>query len=358
MELFHANAQWSNRPADERFTSLEAMHAATKAYADKAAEAVTPWGDVRVESVGDNMSVTGKSGVQATLTHYAFGQLSARADAPAHYLRQLPGTLAAQNLNYGLKARPQGDAKLLFHQNGGLVLRAATSDTYARVWNHEVIARLIDAANRSGLVPARPTFRQFSGDAPALYASDHDMFAFLMSAEREIKDPTGASLFRGVIAQNSEVGDCALKLMGFYFRDICGNHIIWGAREIAEVKLSHVGRVRQRWADAMIRVRQYMDGAASLEEAKFREASQMILPGTSKDEILDAVFGSKAAKSAGITRKALAAGYDAVVPEQDGPANNVWSLVQGFTRASQATPHADDRTELDRQAGKLLQIAF
>lgn len=38
MNLYQANAQWANRPQDERFNSLEAMYTATRHYAACAVE--------------------------------------------------------------------------------------------------------------------------------------------------------------------------------------------------------------------------------------------------------------------------------------------------------------------------------
>lgn len=357
MELFHANEQWSTRPADERFTSLEAMHSATLAYAESAREKSVPWSDLRVEAAGRDLSLIGKAGTPAALTHYAFGQLSARIGAPAGYLRQLPATLAAQNLNHGLKERGNDVAQLLFHQNGGLLLRAATSDKYSRIWNHEVIERLIDVSARHDLMPARATIRATSfgqtGEERALFASGHDMFAFLMTRERGVIDPMGQEMFRGVIAINSEVGAAALKIMSFYFRDICGNFIIWGAEQIAEISLRHVGDIRRGWNNAQVSVRRYLDGAASLETAKFQEMTREIAG--SKDEVLDKVFGLRINE---LSRKAIGEAYDAVVVPEDGAANTVWGLAQGVTRISQKETFADERHKLDKGAGKLLAAAF
>jgi len=369
MELFHAANQWATRPDDERFRTLEDMHAATKAYADIAGEAVVPWSDLRTEAQGQEVHVLGKVGVQAQLTHYSFGQLARKVSAPAGYLRTLPATIAAQNLNYGLKHKGDStEAQLLFHANGGLLLRAATSTRYERVWNHEVIARLIDFSARHDLVPAQATF-SWSDRRPgddqdggtyldpdadrALYASDHDMFAFVMSPERTITGPLGETLRRGVIVQNSEVGAASLKFMGFLFRDLCMNHIIWGAQEVAEVSMRHVGDIRGRWDSALLNVRKYLDGSATLAEAKMEELTVQIA-GT-KDDVLDKLFGIR---SLGLSRKALSASYDAVKPDEDGDPRTVWGMVQGITRESQQQPYAEDRTAMDRAAGKLMQVAF
>lgn len=356
MQLYSASNQWATRPADERFQTLEDMHAATLAYAQAAATKTVPWSELRVEASGEDLYLT-RGATPARLTNFAFKQLSARAGAPPSYVSTLPATLAAQNLNYGLKNRVGAatEAQLLFHQNGSLVLRAATSDKYERVWNHEVIARLIDTASRNSLVPAKQTFSwdgtPVPADAPAaLYASDHDMFAFLMSTARDLQTPTGGLMRRGIIVTNSEVGDRSLGIMGFAFVDVCRNHIIWGAEQIAEVRIAHVGEIHRKWFDAQVRVRQYLDGAASLDSARYAEWTKRIA-GT-KDEVLDAVFGKRI-----LSRSKLADAYEAVVVEQDGDPMTQWGLAQGITRLSQG-PFADERHEMDRAAGRLLAVSF
>lgn len=363
MEIFHASRQWAQRPDDERFDSLEEMRLATKKYADVAGEAVVDWRDLRVRAQGDELELVGDAEVPARLTHYAFGQLASRVSAPAGYLRSLAPTLAAQNLNYGLaRKRSATDAQLLFHTNGSLLLRAATSTRYNRIWNHEIISRLQDLCARHDLTPAHATFSW--GDAPdpdpeqddldrALYASDHDMFAFVMSPDRVVMDPVGEPLRRGVIVQNSEVGDKSLAFMGFYFRDVCANHIIWGAERVAEVRFSHVGDVHGKFEEAVVSVREYMDGAASVDEAEFREFTTKI--GEDKKDVVDAIFGKRSIR---LPRKTVEAGYDAVVPDEDGDPRTVWGILQGLTRISQEEAYAEDRVEVDRAAGKLLEVEF
>lgn len=88
-----------------------------------------------------------------------------------------------------------------------------------------------------------------------------------------------------------------------------------------------------------------------MDEAKIADLTRKKIAAT-KEEVLDVLFGRKIA---GLTRSTLEAGYDAVVPEQDGDARTAWGIVQGLTRYSQTVPFADKRTEIDRAAGKLLQ---
>jgi hypothetical protein len=362
VEIFAASNQWATRPADQRFGSLQAMYDATRHYAEHAREATVAGDVLRVEGVDGDLRVIGKAGVPATITHYALGQLAQRAGAPASYLRELPSTLAASNLNYGLARAEQSNVQLLFHSNGKLVLRAATSERYSRIWNYEVVERLIDVADRNALIPGMQTFAWGGGELPpvaerdkALYASDHDMFAFLMSEQTTVTDPVGQTLRRGIIVSNSEVGAASLRFTGFYFRDVCCNHIIWGAQDVAEVRLVHTGDIQGKLAGALVECRKYLNGSGSLDEAAFESARVQIAG--DKDAVLDKLFGIR---SLGLTRKVLAASYDAVVPEQDGDPRTVWGMAQGITRHSQATPFADERNALDRAAGRLLakQIAF
>lgn len=359
--IHSASHQWATRPADERFASLEAMFIATKNYRDNSVEKERPWSDLRVEAQGDDLAMIGKAGIPAKIGHYAFGQLAGRIGAPPAYLRSLPTTLAAQNLNFGLKERVTGVASLLFKKGTDLVLRAATSDVYERVWDHEVVARLIDLSAREGLIPGRTTMG--GTDNPegldangqpsrSLYASDHDMFAFLIG-DKQIIDPVGQSMYRGIIVANSEVGDRSLMVQSFLFRECCWNHNIFGAKNIVEVKLRHVGEIRSKWLSAQAQIRRYLDSDTSLEQAKFSQLRAQIAG--SKEEVLDTLFGKR---SLGLSRKALEASYEAVVPEQDGDPKSVWGFAQGITRHSQTMPYADDRFTMDRAAGRLMDLDF
>jgi hypothetical protein len=360
MELFHANQQWSTRPADQEFPTVQALFDATKAYADTARERPNvSVNSLRVEAIDGDVQLVGRGGVPARLTHWSFGQLAARVEAPASYLRDLPATLAAQNLNHGLARRVASDqdatANLLFHTNGSLLLRAITSDKYSRVWNYEVAERLLEL-QASGWTPATPDVRSMGeGDRVPLYASDHDMFAFLMHPDREVREignPSG--LKRGLIAGNSEVGGGSLWLLRFLYREMCGNHIIWGAEDVSEIRARHVGNVRDTFAKWQIDIRRYLDESPLAQEAKIAEAQTRKIAGT-KEQLLDALFGKR---SLGLSRKALEASFDAVVPDQDGDPLTVWGYAQGVTRYSQTLDYTDERVKIDRAAGKLLEMAF
>lgn len=360
MELFKAHEQWATRPDDQRFGSLRELYDATLAYAKTSAEREVKFADLSamVDNGGD-VAIVGKAGNTAKLTHWAFGQLANRVGAPAEYLRGLPAALACDNLNHGLSTRKATDrasstANLLFHSNGSLLCRALTTDKYERVWNHEVAERLLEWETR-GWAPARPTIRDLGDGKLPLYASDHDMFVFLAHSDLAIAEPgQDGALYRGVIVENSEVGAGSLKLTRFLYREMCGNHIIWGASNVTDLSLRHVGRIRDRMYRWQIALRQYANEGTTADHDRVVKAMATTIADT-KEGVLDKLFGIR---SLGLSRKTVEAGYDAVLPAQDGSPNTVWGMAQGLTRHSQTLAFADKRTDLDRAAGKLLEFSF
>jgi hypothetical protein len=387
MHIFDASNQWANRPADERFSSLQEMLDACRGYARGAAEASVPFSDLRLEKVKDDLHLVGKTGVPAKLTHYVFDQIARLASAPANYLRTLPATLAAQNVNHGLAARSSSaanDAKLLFHKNGELVLRALTTDRYERIWNWELIERMMNmGADGWQVPPARPSMADQPGTRPAteadvlagrssglsiqvgdliapagLYASDHDMFAFLVNEKNRIDNGTELGLARGVFFTNSEVGDKAITRTTFLYEYVCGNHIVWNATGVQKLKVEHTGKnLRGKLQMFAAELTEYAESSAKTDEEAIRRAQRKVIAAT-KDEVLDSLFKLRIS---GISKVALAAAYDlAVEHEQDANAapNTVYGMVHGLTRLSQQTDYTDHRTVLDVAAGKVMQIAF
>lgn len=385
MNLYTASSQWSTRPDDERFWSLSDAHAATLGYRQSAIEKSLPYSDLRVEAQDSDVVLVGKANVPAKLTHWAFGQLASRCSAPAGYLRELPCTLAAQNLNYGLKNRAGDDsAQVLFHRNGSLLARAFTSAIYNRIWNHEVIARALDLEARGWRTPpARPCREGQAGSrlateadvlqtkggggglsvnigdliAPAgIYASDHDCFLFLVNEQNRLEDGSEGGLSRGVFITNSEVGAASLRITRFLYRHVCGNHIVWGASAVDELRLRHVGEtIIGRFQAVVDEQANWVKQGAREDEGRIRQAQSFIL-GDDKDEVLDKVFG---VKSIGLSRTVLSDAYETVYRHpEDGDPRSAWGLAQGITRNSQLSSFSDERDRLDRAAAKVVELAF
>lgn len=400
MNLFNANYQWANRPDDERFATLEDMKNATLEYTKSAVMApnVPVDSHFRVEAQDGNLALLGKNNIPSSVTHYAFGQLAKLVKAPADYLRTLPPTLAAQNVNAGLKKRQEeneGDKlNILMHKTSDkYTVRSVTTDRYDLVWNYRVLEAIQRYMVPAGwqVPPARParpgqagTRKATEADilpnqnefglsikvgddiAPAgLYASDHDMFVFLVNQTDPAWD--GARwLHRGVFIEQSEVGDCGLNATAFTYANVCGNHIVWDAGEVKKVRVRHIksedakqGRTLDnfitRWRAMSLSL---PSGAKLTEDIGWARAKEIA---KSKEDVVDAVYKfAKVNNLTRINRTAIDASYDLAERSGNyGAPTTVWGMVNGLTEYSQTGAiHTDTRTDFDRQAGRIMEIAF
>lgn len=389
--LFSAFNQWAIRPADQRFWNLTELHEATIKHRHQAVTATINLPDVRVEAVGNSLQLTGRQGIPAKFTHWAFGQLSSLAGAPGSYLRTLPSTLAAQNLNHGLKQRENGESHLLMTgpQEGqhpalnpasqGYRIRAFTSDRYTRIWNHTIVERLLDLPDVWRVPPARPAPMGDARARPAteadilnrkgmlsinvgdmiapagLYASEEDMFVFMIDESRPIYDGTEQGLARGFFVINSEVGKSSFRVITFLYRHVCGNHIVWDAKGMSEIRVRHVGTAPTKaFQHLQLQLIKYAEASATEDEQRIQTAKTFKIA-ANQDDVIDTIFQKKI-----LSRSNAQAAYELCEQnvDTDGDPRTVWGLAQGVTRLSQEQVNADQRVALDRAAGKVLQIAF
>jgi len=360
--LMQASGQWSSRPADQRFSSLETLAENVAKVRARAHESHNvPYKALRVEAAGDDIKLIGPANVPASLTHWSFGQLAGRVGAPANYLRTLSPTLSAQNLNYKL-ARIEdhiGDdlddraAKLLLDVNGSFTVRALTGEGYSRIWNADIVSRL------QALVDQNPQWQPapaaFDGSR-GLYASDHDLFCFMVDNERRIFEKApGGGLARGFFVANSEEGDKAFWMLTFFYEFVCGNHRVWGASGIRELNIRHVGSADDRAFEQLtVELKRYAESSASEDEAKIQAAMNFKIADT-KEAVLDAVFGLRIG-----SRKMLLAGINKADEHADwyGSPLTAWGLAGGLTEIARDVVHADQRVVAERAAGRVMQMAF
>ena len=326
-----------------------------------------------------------QGGHQHAVTHRSFGQVCQRVNAPASHLRTLPATLAAQNLNHGLAHRGAGEAQMLLRrgENGhdSATLRALTSDWYSRLWDAEVLERCLELEARGWKVPrarpvlgitgelARPATAEdvLRGNADALsiresdlvapagiYLSDRDLFVFLVDETTRINDGTEAGLMRGLFVTNSEVGAASLRPTCLLFRAVCGNHTVWHARNVLDVRLRHRGNIESRaWHAFRAGVQRYLEASTSEEEGLIRSAKRLKL-GATREAVIEV-----AGKVTALPERTLGLAYDNVRDDVDGDPRTAWGLAQGLTRYPQLATRnqGDRRDQLDRAAGRLVELA-
>ena len=96
-------------------------------------------------------------------------------------------------------------------------------------------------------------FVEVTKDTTTLYASDRDVFLFLVDDAHPIEAgrlPNGDPdlYFRGFYAWNSEVGSKTLGIASFYLRAVCMNRNIWGAEGFEEISIRHSKFAGHRFA--------------------------------------------------------------------------------------------------------------
>lgn len=364
--------QWISRPADERFLSLNDLHAAVKARTDvtfedridtRRVEFIAP--EPKAIEDTHRMTVGLSNGREVAPTNWSFGQLAGLAGAPAGYLRKLPSQIVADALAYGMRYNRENEAIKLYGRDG-LDLRAATGPDYGRIFDHEVVEAVQQiAGNGTGdarwKVPGVMDWRTMvydpehpvTTDTTTLYASDRDVFIFLVDDRHPIsvgKLPNGDDdlMSRGFYVTNSEVGSSALKIAAFYLRAICCNRIMWGVEGFQEVSMRHSKYAPARFVEeARPALQSFADGSSArlIEGVEKAKAAKIA---AEKDEALEFLAAR------GLSRKRAVEVFESVEQHEGRPLRTVWDAAQGITRVAQAIPHTDERVEFERVAGKLL----
>ena len=370
--ISRVSSEWFSRPDDERYLSLTELHAAVKARASRATTRTVESRDVRVEATRDNaerlaLIVPGRDEPVAP-THWSFGQLCSLVGAPSGYLRELPAPLAAINLQHGLLNHRAELMKTLETEEGRTELRAVTGPDYGRIWDHELVAAVMKiAGNGTGdtrwKVPGLLDWStmthnphvEVTRDTTTLYASDRDVFLFLVDDAHPIEAgrlPNGDPdlFFRGFYCWNSEVGSKTLGMASFYLRAVCMNRNIWGAEGFEEISIRHSKFAANRFAhEAAPALENFANSSPTSFLSGIMAARQRIVARTDDDR---QDFLRKRGFSKAETSRIIAT----VLDEEGHPPESVFDFVQGITAIARDRPHQDARLDLESKAGKLLAL--
>jgi hypothetical protein len=358
--LTKASRQWATRPDDERFTSLNDMLAHFHSIREHSRETVVTTKRIQAAPTDDNrgLVITGPNGHAYEPTHWAFGQLATLAQAPAGYLRNLPAPLAADCVNYGLQfKRDVSEVGILLQREGETAtLRAATGPKYGRIWNADIVSGLVrrfgDGVSGDFRVPGEFGHRvEVTKANTTLYAGDRDMFVFLADEDHRIEIPNRrdgepGTLARGFFVWNSEVGAATFGVATFLFDYVCCNRIVWGAKEYKQVTIRHTSGAPDRYIDQI--------APALAQYAR-----------SSTDSITRAIADARRAKlddvDAWLTQRfsrTLAAQIQQAHLNDEGrPVETLWDVSTGITAHARGLNHQDSRVALEREAGKVLDLA-
>lgn len=369
------SSQWFSRPDDQRFTSLEDLQAAVVLAKEESRANLADVRDIRVISKNDDPDYLGLSlpddrGTDGQLivqpNNWAFGQMCSLLSVPAGYLTKLPAKIAGINMQYALMNFREEVVKTYVRVNGKVELRAATGPQYGRIFDAEVVEAVRKiAGNGTGDTrwkvpgclnwtdgtydPNKPITKQ----STTLFASDRDVFMFLVDDRNPIeigklKDGSPDLVFRGFFAWNSEVGSKTFGLATFYLRGVCQNRCLWGVEGFEEITIRHSRGAPDR----------FMREAAPALETYANQNTGALLAGVKAAKL--AVVAKNDEQRAeflgrqGFTKPEAKQILEACLTEEGKAAESVWDFVQGITAAARSKTHQDQRIDMERKAGKLL----
>lgn len=348
--LYEAHSQWADRPPDQRFPDLEALYNFTNTRRKASSEERLPLRELRVTVTDDHGLAINGSTPQSSLTHWSFGQLCSRTSSPAGYLRTLPANLAKECLQHNI-LNSHGECKLLSEvmgSNGSRTLAAVTGPDYGRIWDADVVESLMHAVEGTGwhVPPGRPAF---GSDYNGLYASDRDMFAFLVNDEKPI-EVGNANLGRGFFLWNSETGSATFGVTTFLYNYVCSNHIVWDAEEIEELRITHRKWAPERFGELALPVlNRFVESRGSTDRIVDTVAQAMK---TRVGETLEEV--QKWFKPRSFTQREVAQAWSVGSSEGEN-ATTLWGMLQGLTGSARKYAHIDARVSLESRAGQLLR---
>lgn len=360
-------AQHQTRPMDQRYLDLDSMYRAVESRRVRSAVGGVAIENLRMVPRDDGTLGVFDRGAKAAvnpvaahggnLTHWSMGQLAQLVGAPAAYLRKLPSVITAMNLQWQLDHRAQEERKsasmmVVRDANNEIAdVQCFTSETYGRIWDADVIKAIRDRISPDWKVPLTSKASANTKRGTTLYASDRDCYVFLVNEANpiEVTLPGGKvdTLFRGFYCWNSEVGHTSFGFAAFLYRHICDNRMIMGMQEFKQLVIRHSAGGPSRF---MVQAQQELDRQLN-----------------SSPDSLVRVVKAAAAKSIGDTEKdarewlrdqgftALLAqqAYTRAEEENEDP-RTVWGIVQGLTATARDIEHTDERVDLERRAGKLL----
>jgi hypothetical protein len=367
------SSEWFSRPDDERFLSLDDLAAMVQRRTERSQTRVIESARIHVEASREDperlaLTLPGDDRPVAP-THWSFGQLASLVGAPTAYLRQLPAPLAGINLQYGLTSHRAEQVKTLEAEGGRIELRAVTGPDYGRIYDHELVEAVQRIAG-NGVGETRwkvPGVLDWSTgiynpnvdvtrDTTTLYASDRDVFLFLVDDLNPIEAgrlPNGEPdlYFRGFYCWNSEVGARTLGMASFYLRAVCQNRNLWGVEDFEEITIRHSKYAASRFAHEAAPALQSFADSSPLPFLNGVKAARARIVARNDEERGDFL------RARGFSKTDAAKIIDAILAEEGRPPESIFDFVQGITAIARSKPHQDARLDMEGRAKKLMDRA-
>ncbi|MCX8570821.1 DUF932 domain-containing protein [Aminobacter sp. MET-1] len=367
------SSEWFSRPDDERYLSLSELADTVRSRSEHSRTRVVETALIHVEASRTDPErlslILPGSDTPVVPTHWSFGQLASQVGAPAAYLRQLPAALAGINLQFGLTSHRAEQIKALETDNGRIELRAVTGPDYGRIYDHELVEAVQRiAGNGTGdtrwKVPGVLDWStgvynprvDITKDTTTLYASDRDVFLFLVDDLNPIEagrlaDGSPDLYFRGFYCWNSEVGAKTLGMASFYLRAVCQNRNLWGVEDFEEITIRHSKYAASRFAhEAAPALLNFANSSPMPFINGIEAARERIVAKSDEDR-------SEFLRKRGFSKAETGKIIETVLAEEGRPPESIFDFVAGITAVAREKTNQDARLELEGKAKKLLDRA-
>jgi hypothetical protein len=363
-KITRASREWWRRPSDERYLTLEDLHRATLERKD-ASRTLTTWNTSLIARGSEEASGFFRLehedlGVLEP-THWSIGQLATISHTPAKWIREIATApagpaFAAHAVNLGLRhlANKERVQVMRWQANGERgELRCIVGPDYGRIYDHQVVEAVM-RVNADGRwhVPAASYQAANPKRATTLYASDRDVFIFLVDERNPVRFLAAGGareLFRGFMVWNSEVGHHKFGFMTFLYDHVCDNRTIWGARKVKELSIKHTKNAPERFErEVTPMLKAYAEASVlDVQEQLTRSTTKKV--GSTDEDVLSFLRKHEFTKKEGEKMIEMA-------KAEEGGARTVWEIVNGGTALARSIPHADERMRFEKRVSGLLRV--
>jgi hypothetical protein len=365
--ITRASREWFSRPNDERYLTLELLHEAVLARSEASRSRNTYNKSLIArgeEEAGGAFYLEHEELGILDPTHWSLSQLATVSHTPASWLREIATVpagpaFAAHAVNLGLRhlAHTEAIQVMSTRESPGSdrsALRCIVGPNYGRIYDHQVVEAVLHVnADGRWHVPAASYQAREPKRATTLYASDRDVFIFLVDEKNPVEvyvEGSTRRLFRGFMVWNSEVGHHKFGFLTFLYDYVCDNRMVWGARNVKELSIKHTRNAPERFLrEVRPLLRDYAEASVVEIEAQLERSARKKVGGTDA-EVLAFLREHDFTKREGeeIIRMAKA---------EEGGARSVWEIVNGGTALARSIPYADERVTMERRVSSLLKAA-
>jgi hypothetical protein len=199
-------------------------------------------------------------------------------------------------------------------------------------------------------------FVDVTKDTTTLYASDRDVFLFLVDDTYPIEagrlvDGSPDLYFRGFYCWNSEVGSKTLGIASFYLRAVCQNRNLWGVEDFEEITIRHSKYAAVRFAhEAAPALESFANSSPAPFVAGIKAARERIVARTDDDR-------SEFLRKRGFSKPETSRIIETVLREEGRPPESLFDFVQGITAVARGKEHQGARLDLEQRTKRLLDQA-